>query len=272
MADIEINGVAPSTYGFDVVEIEGVLTSPSQSLSPYSLAGRAGQRVGLRRTSNKPFSVRFLMTADTLADASSQLDYLNDVCMGGAPPSTVIFAWSTTRRLSAECLGVSVSPAGPAFGLFKYFVTAMFDAPNPPFWEASTQFVVNSVGATDATLAMGNAPVWPKIRVLGPSTDPVLTLKNSSGTEVASMTFSGVTLTSTEYLNVDMDALTVYINDSGAFSTGTNSIDTFSTGDFFNVKSEYFNYIASSWATLSLTDGTTAANGTATVHYNKAWY
>jgi phage-related protein len=271
MADVEFNGTDPSTFGFTARAIDGVLIGPSHSFERHLLPGRAGAAVGLRSIATRPFTVDFYFESTSLAKASSAVDKLTNL-VTRLQPSTVIFAWDTGRRLSAECLGVQVTPRGPAFGLFKYEVRLLFDAADPPFWEGATQHSVTSVTSSGAkTLPQGNAPTRPQIRVTGSTVGSagstcVLTLLNSTGGTVASIRFNFAP-TSSEFLAVDMDAQTAYSNPSGFFGTGTNRLANLTSGDFFAVLPEYSGLIASSsWAQLQVSTGIKAD-----VFYYKAW-
>src|SRR3990167_5327064 len=138
MATVELNGVDLSTYGFTAQIADDLLSSPARSYDAVKQPDRPGARVGLRTIASKPFTVAGMLESTSLAAARSNLDLLMDVALR-AQPSTVVFHWSTSRRLSAECLGVQWTALGSPFGVFKYDVRLLFDAADPPFWMGTTQ-------------------------------------------------------------------------------------------------------------------------------------
>lgn len=270
MPAIEINGVDPSTYGLSVRIAPDLLSTPSLAFDAIELPERAGARPGLRTIGSRGFPVEGILESTSLANHKSNLDNLINL-VTRVQPSTVVFQWSTDRRLSVECLGVKVEPLGTLFGLYKYNVRIDFDAPDPPFWQGTTQHSVASIGSTAVALPMGNAPVFPQIKVQGPCTSGFsVLLKNSTGGQVEIMGFSQGP-TSTQYYAIDMDKMTVYRNDTGAFNSGTNVLANWSSGDFFAVLPEYGSYRGSSWATLEM-ENTTSTGALATALYYKAYY
>lgn len=273
MSDIEINGTDPSTYGFTAMEADGLLSTPTLSFEHHTLPDRAGARVGLTRTATRPFQVRGLLESTSLDAARAALDGLNTLVLA-AQPSTLVFAWSTTRRLSARCLGVQVNALGTLFGVLRHDVRLLFEAPDPPFFEGTSEHAVGSIQSTGKSLPAGNAPFFPLIAVEGPSSQIEVTLLDSTGGEVASMLFStDLLLTSTETLFIDLDRQTVYVDDSTTpGSTDAESmIAELSSGDFFGVLPEYADVASSSFAVLCVDSGT-SSGAVATAIYRKAWY
>ena len=273
MADFEINGVSATEYGFSTTELPDVFNTPQFSYVPITLPGRPGQRVGRRVTGNKPFGVRGQIRSTSIADASSNLHLLTAICQGTAQPSTVIFGMSTSKRLSAECLGLVVQNlTGPLAIPRVDEVRILFDAPDPPFFEGTTVTTVSVTSSGAVACPQGNAPVWPAIIANG-TTDGAsaftVTLYDSTGAEVGALTI-GDAPTSSEYVVIDMNAMTVYLNETQVASSGTTLIGvvTFSTAsDFWHIKTEYSDFAASSWAQVGVSTGVTAD-----VRYRKAWW
>jgi len=270
MADIELNGVDLSTYGFTAREVPDLLDAPARSYAGLKQPDRPGQRVGLRSIGNRPFSVAGMLQSTSLAQAQTQLDQIMAVALA-VQPSTVVMAWSTSRRLTAECVGVQVTPLGSPFGVFKYDVRLLFDAADPPFWQATTQHSVTTIQSTGKAMPMGNAPFSPQILVAGPTSNVEIKLQNSTAAQQASIKFTGINLTAADYLAIDMGARTVYQNVTGTFSSGTSKIAAMtSSGDFFDVLPEYADIANSSWPIMQCVTGGTSG-GSATVYYYKAW-
>src|SRR3990167_8902390 len=218
MATVELNGVDLSTYGFTAQIADDLLSSPARSYDAVKQPDRPGARVGLRTIASKPFTVAGMLESTSLAAARSNLDLLMDVALR-AQPSTVVFHWSTSRRLSAECLGVQWAALGSPVGFFKYDVRLLFDAADPPFWMGTTQHSVTSIQSTGASLPAGNAPIRLQVLVAGPTSDIELKLQNSTGAQVGAIKFTGINLAgSTSYLAVDMDARTAYTNVTCTFT------------------------------------------------------
>lgn len=259
---MELNGVQLSTYGLTVRPPQDVLSSPQRSYNPIVMPDRPGQMVGLMRIGAKPFQVEGLLEAASMSAADTQLRNLKATCMIGLE-STAIFPWSTTRRLVARCMQVQVSEITPT----KYDVRLIFDAPDPPFWQGTTQHSVTSIKSTGKTLPSGNARFSPQVLVQGPSSNIRVNVIDSSGSTQATMLW-GLTLTSTQYLAIDNDLQTAYRNDSGTFNTGTSVIANLTSGDFFSVVPDWFDAASSSYAVLEVYTGT-SSGGTGSALYYK---
>lgn len=271
MADFQLNDVDMSTRGLAATQAPELLSSPKLSYARIARVGRAGAVVSYRQIEVKAFQVAGILESTSLAAARSNMDAIYaDARIG--QPSTVIFGWSTSRRLVTECLGVQVSPLGSLFGIWKYDVRFMFEAPDPPFWQATTQKSVTTVKSTGKTLAMGNAPVYAQVAVTNAAAGFTVRLKNSTGTQVAEMAFSSGP-TSTEYWLIDMDAGTVRQQASILFgaTSGASQIAALTSGDFFAVQPEHFDANASSWATLEIYTGAASA-GSGTAYWYDTWF
>lgn len=274
---VTINGHDLAPWGFAARSAPGLLSAPTMSHDPVPVYDQPGARVGPRRIGTRPFQVEGLFTAQDLATARTNLDRIVGLVGRREPLELVFAAWSTGRRLVAEGLGVLVEPMAPMFGLVRYDVRLLFDAPDPPFWEAIAETTVGglAVGAP-VNLPMGNAGAPLRVRIQGPMSTAVrLALVTVSSSTAAFLHFgpswAGGAPTSSEWLVLDMGRQTARRNDTGSFdpSAGASVLGDLTDGEFFTVRPQHYAHESSGWARLELAGSTGAI---ATVTYRARWY
>jgi hypothetical protein len=245
---ISINGVDLGTLGFKVREARGIWNTPVASSEGTPIPWRAGQLVPPPesvKVASKTIDIVGFLVGTSRADFLTKLDVLKALLIG---PLVVTRAEDPTREYRARLLSVTMTEVGPVFLQTKQELLLSLWCDDPYAYDASDQ-TVSFTAATDVPL--GTAPSAGVIVITGAAANPVITLKDPSGTVLETMGFTR-TLGSGDTLTIDLDRFLVTRTVSGV---DTDDIAALSSGSFFNFDPRLADAYASDWPTLEVSAG-----------------
>jgi phage-related protein len=254
MPGLLINGVDAETLGFTLAESPGWLDAPPREFPTAPVSGRPGATALANPTEGvRQVTLTGTVRASTVASGRSKVDALKLALL--ANPLALTFADNSTRRVYARLKSFATQMVQGAQGPFaqeNLAVTAVLTALDPLSYD-----IAQSTIAIGTRLPLGTGPIRPIVTISGASVNPIISLFNTAGVVVASITITITTILG-DTLVVDMDAKTVKKN-------GVSSIASVTAGDFFSIEpADQVNFGgAGPWV------GTTSGAGD--VRYYKSW-
>jgi hypothetical protein len=125
---------------------------------------------------------------------------------------------------------------------------------NPLFWDTTGSII--AFGSTRVEVPVGSAPSGGIIYLMGAATNPTITYRNHDGDSVETMGFT-VTLGATEYLEINLDTLSIVKVSSG---TRTDGDALLTSGWFFSVDPADGDVENTSYPTLEVDQGSATIN------------
>lgn len=252
MADLLINGIDTEALGFRVARPAGQDDGASRDWSELQGMGLFGAVISAVRVTPRELQIGMWGKRTTPALMREALRHL-DWAIAKQDPCELVFGNATGIRCMARYRRRPTdtpergawSDAAP--GRFRQFVLE-FLMESPYFEDASLQ-TVSGITSTPVDLPMGNAAVQTETEISGPATNPVLTLRDSGATTVATFGLTATLAGSGNKRIIDHRLQTV------VDENGDNKISEWTSGDFLTVLPAYFDPRASDWATLAISSG-----------------
>lgn len=256
-------------FGFVLAKPVGVFSAPSVSYASAQIPG-ALQSIRLHSTPTgnpRVFTIEGAVVASSSALLTTNVRNLVGWCSRAVALKTFHDANTFLRLKQAT---VTVDPhyphvAGPEFGAG---VVIEFEAVDGLWYDTSQTTATFTGGA--ATTALGTAVSYPVVRLTGAFTNPTITVKNSGGSTVATMTLTVVLANAAHYVEINCTPVTgrTIVKHTGALSTAE---DLLTAGDFFGFDPANADTVTPTWGTIeaSVTAGSIT---TATAIYRKAYY
>lgn len=160
----------------------------------------------------------------------------------------------TTRRHMGYCTHLTTEqPEAGQFRQRNLLVTLTFKVLDP----YRRDVTLSSVTFTAATaMPLGTAPVRPQLIRLSATvntvTSPIVTLKNSSGTIVGTMDFTGASILSGDKIEINCENRTIVKTVSGVASDASSLL---ASGDFLTLDPQDGDFTTSAWPSLTKASG-----------------
>jgi hypothetical protein len=246
---ILINGVELGTLGFKVREARGIWNTPTASSEGTQIPHRAGQLVPPAETvkiASRTIDIIGWLRGTSRADFLTKLDVLKALLIG---PLTVVRAEDPTREHRARLLSLTMTETGPVFLQRTQELILSLFCDDPYAYDASDQ-TVNFTAAT--AVPLGTGPSAGVITITGAAADPVLTLKDPSGTVLETMGFTR-TLGAGDTLTIDLERFLVTLT---VGAVDTNDLPAMTSGGFFNFDPLHCDVFAGDYPTIEVSAGT----------------
>jgi hypothetical protein len=260
LPSLTAGGYDLESLGLRVTTITGPWSIPAIVDPTVVIPGRAGvSRSGApttiaARTVNVAGVILERAGVRTNADFLAKLDTLKPILAIGLLEMTQVN--QPTRALELRLSSFDVIPDGPAYAAVSGSFTATFVANDVFFY--STIPSSRGFGATATAIPIGTAPSAGVIRIYGPATNPVLTVRNAAGSVVHTIGLTK-TLAATDYEEIDLEATTIANYASGVKTTDDASL---SSGDIeaFCFSPEDGDVLSGSYPTIECSGLTGAGN------------
>lgn len=226
-----INNTDISDLGLNVLDLSEWWSAPRmirQHSSPSNLLGTnpaTTVTVAPRR-----IPLQFMLESDVVADRVGLLD---EVVRQTRGLLQVVVGDDTTRVGDAVMEGLEVDAlfreSSWTHGNLRITPELVFY--DPIKYELSTP-PVSIPANVRVTLPVGTAPSRPVLTIFGANTNILVNLRPFGGAVSESMTFTGISLTASEALEIDMGALTIVKISSG---TRTDALSELDAGWFFEI-------------------------------------
>lgn len=137
-------------------------------------------------------SFPFRLVTDNATDRQTEIDWLNQFLR-----QSVTLKWTdgtTTREIIGTVLEIQLTPYGtPNTGTLDGAI--VLDCPYP-VWQATSDTTLGSLGNSDTSIVLGNAPCedWSLAITVSGGSDPrtiTVTIKNGSGTTLYTLAWTG---------------------------------------------------------------------------------
>ena len=248
---LAVNGGDVATPGLYVLGVENAAGAPERTFDSAPTFGRAGVIMLTSMEAQRILSVSGTLTtaAKTVAARVAAEDQLKDALRAGLVRLTRDDGSTTARTISGYVGTISMASIGHPVAYTDTAVTftlLCLDA----YWSAIQPTLRGlPTVATRYTLPLGTAPSTPMIRIAGPVTTPVLVYRDIGGAAVKTLN-TGVTLLSTDYLDINMRKVEITKYTSGVASDALGTL----TGDFpWGFDPQDGNWATSAWPTLEVT-------------------
>lgn len=256
MADWYVNGVALSTLGLYLEE-----AGDSRSLAPakypltplYKRAGAVGGVVPEIGPRSLTLRGKIVTSANTVAARVAAEDTVKD-WLGNAGLATIELRddIAPAREIDGFVEQLTIQPFGHPLLAVASTVDCRISCPEALWRETAGTIIGVPATATRYSLPLGTAPSTPILRVMGSATNPTVTVRDSGGTAQVTLAFT-VTLTSSEYLDVDCTTGVITKVSSG---TRTNGISLLTSGTFpFVLDPAWGEWATSVWPTVETSAG-----------------
>lgn len=260
-----IDGVdASATYGFTLATPQGWRDMPAIQRQTQNVPGRAGALlVGTPQEQSRQLKLTGTLVGADAADARTKLD-LFLAALGYAGGVGLVFGDRPTVEYGVvlDSFSATASQAGALIAR-QYQVTLSVTLLRPYAEDLSATNV--DITTADTALPLGTAPCLPTVTIIAGAalTNPTLTLKDSAGNTVGTLTLT-LPLNAGDVLVIDCGAATISLN-------GADKIAALSAGDFLVLDPQaQANYALARWPTLAVSF-TAGATFTCTAAYKRAW-
>jgi len=256
MTAVLVNGVNLGTrFGFYADRVTGWLGTATVATSSVTLRGRdGGMAVPAVGGEGRRIEVAGTLRAETVTARRDAERGVADLVRSGRVRLVVDDGLAGAMQIEGRLQAATFVPFGPSLSPLASRGTLAFVCEDEPYWrdvEPTTRAV--AAVSTRYTVPLGTAPSSPIIRIMGSATNPVLTYRDAGGASVRSITFTA-TLTSSEYLDIDMRRGRVQRVTSGAAANGLSLI---TGGDFpWGLDPQDGDYGTSAWPTVEVSAGT----------------
>jgi len=236
---VYLNETPLSSIGVYVMGLGSALSAPSRDFPTLAIPGRQGGLLSADPTTparTLQLSVTVAPATRTVAARQAAEDALRSLAMRGLVAITVDDDVNEPRVIEGVCTGVELAPSGRAHPVDATVTsgTVTFVCPDPT-WRDRTAQVVSLPYNVYVPVPLGTAPTGGIIRIGAPAWSADLTsvsvnYAGISGDPAGGMSFTLALVAGTDYLEIDLDRMTVEKVSSG---TRTNAISTMDGGDFF---------------------------------------
>lgn len=233
MANFYLNEYDTANSGLYVEGVQGWADGVGYGDLLVELPGRAGQLIAGQRPKMAPrlVSVVGVVKGSTMADLQTKLQDLRGRAAEGVV--ALSFGDDTDREMLGRLQQFQVAPnnESPAFVIPERKVGMQFLCPNPFLQHRQATLVALPGTGSDAICPLGTAPSSPVITVVGPGASLTITLSNGAGQSLATLVFAfSPSLGSTDYIEIDTEAMTII---KGASGTRSNAYSSLTSGTFF---------------------------------------
>lgn len=246
---VALNGTNIEDLGLSFVGMTGWHSITQRSYGKVALPLRRGQRVlsTSHTVAAREFGFQWIITP-TDGDWTDRQTKIDSLAAQFTGLVTVTLADAPTRGCYGLLDTLDVNSIGGAYILSGIKVDAKVVCDDPLFYDL-TPVVTGITAGIRGAISMGTGPVRRMVvTVNGPVTNPVVILRDQTGTEAQRMTLTG-TLGASTWLAIDCDAYTITKSD------GTNLLQAgwLGVGEaFFELRQPYTYTLACDTADLSV--------------------
>ena len=256
MADVVYVGDTDlSTLNFSVTSVPGWANGPVVQRPRYPTLGRAGGQSGsITTTPGRAFSVGGILTATSVATRDAKLATLMDNVSG---IQDWRFGDSVGKFIRAELVGTQTQAFlgdGGGFSARNPNLTVGLDLFADYPHRLDVDGTVVAFSTAGATFTGGTEDSGGVIEIIGSSSAPSVTVKDWRGDQKAAIGLSATVATGAS-LEIDLDRRTITSISATGGRTDSDSKMT-STGAFFRLNRDWWDYGASVGCTLTITSGT----------------
>jgi len=236
---VYLNETPLSSLGVYVMGLGNALSAPSRDFPTLAIPGRQGGLLSADPTTparTLQLSVTVAPATRTVAARQAAEDALRSLAMRGLVAITVDDDVNEPRVIEGVCTGVELAPNGRAHPVDATVTsgTVTFVCPDPT-WRDRTAQVVGLAAEVRTPIPVGTAPTGGIVRLGAPVWSANLTgvsvfCSSITGEEVGGLTMEGTLTAGTDYLEIDLDRMTIEKVSSGIRS---NAISWLVSGDFF---------------------------------------
>lgn len=194
LTTIAFNGTPVEDLGFSAAALSGWLDIAERTYDAVDLLGHPGQRVvaNTARFQPRAYNLTLYLSPSSLADRRTKLDTLFAAFPG-------VVALTTIEDSTRQCFGylrrATTTPASRPFlaGQPQVGVACEFVCYDPLWYDVTPQAMTLSTPGTAYTIPVGNARSRRIVITISGAATPsptVLTLKNSGGTTLQTMTLN----------------------------------------------------------------------------------
>lgn len=227
MPDWSFNGTAAATLDCFVEEDSSATHAPTAGtrvvsvfgglkgyLTPRTIDGRTlTLRAGLITDDNLPAS------REAVEDALKQLLMVDDVVtIRRTGPGSIV------REIEGMCVQFQPAQVTPATISPKSVATMRFVCADARWADPTSQTVTFAATATDYDVDLGSAPSDGVITIVGPATNPVVTVKDGTGAAQITLTFTTSLAGSSNSLVIDLNRREIELVTSGTASAGIQTL------------------------------------------------
>lgn len=266
---LTIDGQDTSALGLRIDALPNRLSPPPVDFDVHDDPTVPGVKVSTVRRSGRAFEVRGQVGPDAEVPSGNvklALDQLSFL-VGAGQPHTLVFDDGPSWFITAFGRGLiaSARPSVLEEDLRLYDVSLPFLAAEPFFVETAVT-TVPGIGASPTPLPAGSADIVDVIVRITGATNPVLTILDHNAQQVAQIGFT-LSVGGGSFLVLDLKRSTAYVNATGNPNEGTPAlgVDEFTLGAFFILRSAWWNYLTSTFATAQV------SSGTAEFEYNRTY-
>jgi len=265
-----INGIDPAIYGvaIDVESLAGAFGNTRIRLDEQFVGGQSGSVIVDAQIEPRDLTLATWILGDDAADVAAKYDNFASL-VGAAQPVQLLFTHRPSRYWLGELVEIYMTPVGPAHISAAWRGPVVFRAATPSGIDVQESSVLGVVSSPVA-LQVGTAETFLRLRIAGPATNPVVTVRRWDGTVEVVMQFVG-SLVNGEFYVVDNRPIseggrTAYRNPSGTFGTGTSILGTdLPAPNFFALKRAWHRRHLSQFPTI------TCSSGTMEVFFYRRW-
>ena len=206
LATIGINGVPVESYGLVAIDWQEWASAPTVKYGTTQLIGRMGPTPTVAGIAYTPKPL-------ILAVQTADVDLATD--------RTQLGAWTLALQGQLEIESADM-PGRVCYGLFEQGRTTQFGGVPltllsaqlqmvgaitcySPFWYDRSPSTFGGAAAARILLPVGTAPTTLRVWLCGPYTNPTLTLRDRTGTAIATMRFTDTAADNTIYLDLVCD-------------------------------------------------------------------
>lgn len=246
-----LNDYDTSRLGLIVESVEGWLDAPSARDRVTQLPKRAGDIILAPEAETAPRAlvVSGVVKRTSIAACLAGIAELKERCYAGT--NEVRFVDDPERVVYARTERVELTGIAPQFVNPYQRVRIALMCPDPLIYGRTPTVVGIPLATTRVALPLGTAMSAPTIRVMGPATNPVLSIRRPDGTVVQTMGFT-LSLLADDYLEIDCE---LFRATKYAAGVASNVINLWTSGDWLTFDPQDGAAASAIWPTIEVSAG-----------------
>lgn len=261
---VYLNETPLDAIGVWVEQIDARFSGVQRSYPSIALPGRQGVVLAAEpETSARLLTISGsidpaarTLTARTLAE-----DRLKQLAYGALIKVIVDDDETAPRQIDAVCEDLRIAPVVHPMVTQVSRFTLTVRCPDPTWYDVTGQLI--GFTSVPSPVPLGTAPSGGLVRIAAPAwsatvTNPVLTYRNAAGVTVQTLGFNTSLAAGNDYLEIDLDRLTVVEYQSGVVR---NAIGDLTSGQFFALDPMDGDPFSASYPSLAVTASAGSPSG-----------
>lgn len=253
---VYLNETALSSIGVYVMGLGSAQSAPSRDYPTLAIPGRQGGVLSADPTTPpRTLTLSVTVVSTTIAGRRAAEDQLRSLAMRGLVAITVDDDVNEPRVIEGVCTSCELAPPGRQHPVDATVSagTVTFVCPDPT-WRDRTQQAIALPFGEPTPIPLGTAPTGGIVRIGAPGwstnvADISIGYNGASGAEAGGMGLTGTLVAGTDYLEVDLDRMTIVKVSSGAV---TNAISWITSGGFWGMDVNDGDVLAGVYPTITL--------------------